>query len=163
MKQIADMSRAAQLPVLLVTVLLGGAAALTPNQMAPDFTLQDSAGKPWSLAAHLGRERLLVVGRPSGSALDEYARQAAVLKTYDLRVVALLLPGDAELKRPSTSTLTLLADPGGKVAARYGRAALIGKDRGVKATYPAPPNLSDVLELVDRMPMRQQERLNRGK
>jgi peroxiredoxin len=153
------MLRAASIFMLLI----GGASALTLNQPAPDFTLEDSAGRPWPLAAHLGRERLLVVSRPSGSALDEYARQAAVLKDRDVRVVALLPPGDAALNRPSTPTLTLLADPGGKVAARYGRAALIGKDRGVKAVYPAPPSLSDVLELVDQMPMRQQERLNRGK
>lgn len=145
----------------IFTLLIGGASALTLNQIAPDFTLQDSAGKPWPLAAHLGRERLLVVSQPSGSTLDEYARQAAVLRDRDVRVVALLPPGDAQLKRPSIPTMTLLVDPGGRVAARYGRAALIGKDRGVKAVYPAPPSLSDVLGLVDGMPMRQQERRNR--
>ena len=147
----------------LLLLLLGGASALTLNRPAPDFILSDAAGKPWPLAAHLGRERLLVVSRPSGSVLDEYVRQAAVLRDRDVRVVALLLPGDAGLKRPSTATLPLLVDPGGRVAARYGRAALVGKDRGVKATYPAPPSLSEVLGLVDRMPMRQQERQDRGK
>ncbi|WP_425145574.1 DUF4174 domain-containing protein [Deinococcus sp.] len=99
---------------------------------------------------------------PSGSALDEYARQAAVLKNYDLHVVALLPPGDAGLKRPPSAALTLLADPGGRVAARYGKAALIGKDGGVKASYATPPSLTAVLALIDTMPMRQQEGRSRG-
>ena len=58
---------------------------------------------------------------------------------------------------------SLLADLGGRVAARYGRAALIGKDRGVKASYASPPSLSTVQGLIDTMPMRQQERRARGR
>jgi peroxiredoxin len=165
--------------VALFALLAGGASALNSNpnpnpnlklnlnQIAPDFTLPDAAGKAWHLAAHLGRDRLLVVSQPPGSTLDEYTRQAAVLKDYDLWVVALMLPGDPALKsaleRPASEHLVVLADPGGKVTARYGRAALIGKDRGVKAMYSAVPNLNDVLELVNSMPMRQQERREQGR
>ena len=147
---------------LSLLLTFGSVSALTPKQPAPRFTLADSAGQPWSLAAHLGRERLLLLAAPSIAELDGWARQAALLANYDLRVVALLLPGDARLNRPPSPALTLLADPGGRVAARVGRAALIGKDGGVKASYATPPSLTAVLALIDTMPMRQQERRSRG-
>lgn len=85
------------------------------------------------------------------------------LQVRDLRVVALLPPNDARLNGPQTLTLTLLADPAGAVAQQYGPATLIGKDGGVKARYTAPPALKTVLRLVDSMPMRQQERRERGR
>ena len=141
----------------LQNILLAGLAA------APGFVLNDALGLPWALSAHLGRERFLIVSRPSAAYLAEVRRQDAALQVRDLRVVALLPPGDARLKGPQTLTLTLLADPGGKVAAQYGPAALIGKDTGIKARYAAPPDLSAVLDTVDGMPMRQQERRVRGR
>ncbi len=130
---------------------------------APGFVLNDAAGQPWALSAHLGRERLLIVSRPPSAYLDEVRRQDAALQVRDLRVVALLPPGDARLGGPPTLSLTLLLDPGGKVASGYGPAALIGKDGGVKARYGAPPQLQTVLGTVDSMPMRQQERRVRGR
>ena len=150
-------------PVALSAFLLGTVSALTLNQIAPTFTLPDGKGQPWNLADHLGRERLLVVSAPSAAYLNEIADQAGLLQNRDLRVVALTLPGDAALKRPASPMLTVLADLGGRVAARYGRAALIGKDRGVKASYASLPSLSTVLGLIDTMPMRQQERKARGR
>lgn len=141
----------------------GNVSALPLNSAAPAFTLADAKGQPWHLADHLGRERILVVPRPGARYLDDVTQQAGLLRDRDLRVVALLSPGDPALKRPQTAALTLLSDPGGRVAARYGQSVLIGKDRGVKALYPAPPSLSAVLELVDAMPMRQQERQQRGR
>lgn len=141
----------------------GNVSALPPNSPAPTFTLSDAKGQPWRLADHLGRERLLVVSAPTATYLGELATQAELLRDRDLRVVALLPPGDPELKRPSTATLTLLADPGGRVAAWYGRAVLVGKDRGVKASYALLPSLNTVLALIDAMPMRQREQRNRRK
>lgn len=146
-----------------VLTLLGSAAALSVNAPAPDFSLNAPGGQPWHLSDHLGRERLLVVLRPGAAYLDTVVRQAELLQDRDLRVVALLPSGDPALKRPQTPALTLLSDPGGRVAARYGQSVLIGKDRGVKAVYPNPPSLSAVLEHVDTMPMRQQERRTRGR
>lgn len=149
----------------LKTVLL--AAAVSGAAASPAFVLRDAAGQNWSLQGHLGRERLLIVSGPSAAYLAEVRRRDVALQIRDLRVVALLPPGDARLNGPPTLTLTLLADPGGTVdstvAAQYGPAALIGKDGGVKVRYPAPPTLSAVLNTVDGMPMRQQERRERGR
>ena len=157
------MSRSVFGPLAALMTVVGSVSALPVNSPVPAFTLPDALGQPWKLADHLGRERLLVVSQPSAAYLDEIVRQAGLLRDRDLRVVALALPGDPALKRPSTATLTLLADPGGKVAARYGRAALIGKDRGVKAVYTTFPDLNNVLGLIDTMPMRQQEQRTRGR
>ena len=139
------------------TLLLAGLASATP------FVLNDSAGQKWALSAALGRERLLIVSQPSAAYLAEVRRQNVELQVRDLRVVALLPPGDARLNGSQTLTLTLLSDPGGKVAAQYGPAALIGKDTGIKARYNAPPALNTVLGTVDAMPMRQQEKRVRGR
>lgn len=130
--------------------------------LAP-FTLNNGSGQPWSLAAALGRERVLIVRNPSAAYLAEVRRQDTELQVRDLRVVALLPPGDARLNGPRTLMLTLLADPGGKVGAQYGPAALIGKDRGIKARYTAAPPLNTVAALIDTMPMRAQERAQRGR
>ena len=146
----------------LKTVLLA-AAVSSLAAASPAFVLGDAAGRSWSLQAHLGRERLLIVSSPSAAYLAEVRRQDAALQVRDLRVVALLPPGDARLNGPASLMLTSLADPGGEVAAQYGPAVLIGKDGGVKARYPAPPALSAVLDTVDAMPMRQQERRERGR
>lgn len=143
--------------LLAVTALGSGLAG------AASFTLQTGAGRAWSLSGVLGRERVLVVNRPLAAYLAEMRRQDTALQVYDLRVVALLPPGDARLNGPGTPMLTLLADPGGRVGAGYGPAALIGKDGGVKARYKAPPSLKTVGALIDTMPMRQQERRERGR
>ncbi|WP_161883285.1 DUF4174 domain-containing protein [Deinococcus alpinitundrae] len=146
------------LKTVLLTAAVSGLTAASPA-----FVLSDAAGKSWSLQAHLGRERLLIVSSPSAAYLAEVRRQDAALQVRDLRVVALLPPGDARFDGPRTLMLTLLADPGGSVAAQYGPAALIGKDTGVKARYAAPPALGAVLGTIDSMPMRQQERRERGR
>ncbi|MEF2280015.1 DUF4174 domain-containing protein [Deinococcus sp. YIM 134068] len=144
------------LPVALALLSVGVVTA------AP-FTLKTAGGTPWSLASVLGRERVLVVNNPTVSYLAEVRRQDVELQVRDLRVVALLPPGDARLNVPRTLMLTLLADPGGRAGAPYGRTALIGKDRGVKARYRSLPDLETVLGLIDTMPMRQQERRERGR
>ncbi|GGR44294.1 hypothetical protein GCM10008959_01570 [Deinococcus seoulensis] len=139
------------------TLLLALAATASP------FTLGDSAGRPWSLSSALGRERILIVRNPSAAYLNTVRAQDTALQVRDLRVVALLPPDDARLNGPRTLMLTLLADPGGRIGAQYGPATLIGKDRGIKARYPAPPALNTVAALIDTMPMRQQERQQRGR
>ena len=143
---------------VLLAAAVSGLAAATPA-----FVLSDAAGRSWSLQQHLGRERLLIVSSPSAAYLAEVRRQDIALQVRDLRVVALLPPGDTRLSGPAALMLTLLADPGGTVTAQYGPATLIGKDSGVKARYPAPPALGAVLGTVDGMPMRQQERRERGR
>ncbi|MDV6374452.1 DUF4174 domain-containing protein [Deinococcus arenicola] len=130
--------------------------------LALGFTLQTGQGQPWSLASVLGKERILIVNNPPAAYLAEARRQDASLQVRDLRVVALLPPGDARLNGPRTLMLTLLADPGGRIGAQYGRAALIGKDTGIKARYKTLPALNTVAALVDTMPMRRQERGERG-
>ena len=131
--------------------------------IASPFTLGDSAGRPWSLSSALGRERILIVRNPSAAYLNAVRAQDTALQVRDLRVVALLPPDDARLNGPRTLMLTLLADPGGRIGAQYGPATLIGKDRGIKARYPAPPALNPGGALIDTMPMRQQERPQRGR
>ena len=157
------MSRSVFGPLAALVTAAGSASALIVNSSAPAFTLPDALGQPWKMADHLGRERLLVVSQPSAAYLDELTRQAELLRDRDLRVVALTLSGDPALKRSAGPTFTVLADPGGKVAARYGRAVLIGKDRSVKASYASLPSLTTVLGLIDTMPMRQQEQRTRGR
>jgi hypothetical protein len=149
------------LPALVT--FIGSVSALPTNSPAPTFTLADGKGQPWKLADHLGRERLLVVGAPSVAYLDDLVRQAGLLQDRDLRVVALVPPGDAALKRSPSPMLTVLSDPGGRVSARSGRAVLIGKDRSVKASYASFPSLNAVLGLIDTMPTRQQEQRTRGR
>ena len=137
---------------------LAAALALSAGMAdAAPFTLQTAQGQPWSLASVLGKERVLIVSNPPATYLAEVRRQDAALQMRDLRVVALLPPGDARLNGPQTLMLTLLADPGGRVGAGYGRAALIGKDTGVKARYQSFPALNTVAALIDTMPMRRQE------
>ena len=143
--------------------LLAVAALGTGLAGAAPFTLQTGAGQAWSLSGVLGRERVLIVNRPSAAYLAGMRRQDTALQVYDLRVVALLPPGDARLNGPATPMLTLLADPGGRVGAGYGPAALIGKDGGVKARYKSLPALNTVAGLIDTMPMRQQEKRARGR
>ncbi|MGY2894551.1 DUF4174 domain-containing protein [Deinococcus sp. UYEF24] len=157
------MSRSVSGPLAALVTVIGSVSALPVNSSAPTFTLIDGKGQPWKLTDHLGRERLLVVGAPSAAYLDEIVRQTGLLQDRDLRVVVLVLPGDAALKRRGSPMLTVLSDPGGRVAARYGRAVLIGKDRGVKASYASLPSLNAVLGLIDTMPMRQQEQRTRGR
>ncbi len=143
---------------------LAAAVALSAGLAeAAAFTLQTAQGQPWSLAGVLGRERVLIVNNPPASYLDEARRQDTELQVPDLRVVALLPPGDARLKGPVALMLTLLADPGGKVGAQYGRAVLIGKDTGIKVRYQTFPALNTVAALVDTMPMRRQEQRVRGR
>ena len=143
---------------------LAAAVALSAGLAdAASFTLQTPQDQPWSLSSVLGRERVLIVSNPPAAYLTEVRRQDSDLQVRDLRVVALLPPGDARLNGPQSLMLTLLADPGGRVGAQYGRAALIGKDTGIKARYQTFPALNTVVALVDTMPMRQQERRERGR
>lgn len=143
---------------------LAAAVALSASlASAAPFTLQTAQGQPWALASVLGRERILIVSNPPATYLAEVRRQDAALQVRDLRVVALLPPGDARLNGPQTPMLTLLADPGGTVGAQYGPAALIGKDTGIKARYRTFPALNTVAALIDTMPMRRQEQRERGR
>ncbi|MFC6750861.1 DUF4174 domain-containing protein [Deinococcus sp. A31D244] len=148
-----------------LTALLTAATLGTPGipALATPFTLTGADGRRWSLSSALGRERLLVVRNPSAAYLNAVRAQDTALQVRDLRVVALLPPDDARLNGPRTLMLTLLADPGGRIGTQYGPATLIGKDRGIKARYPAPPALNTVGALIDTMPMRQQERQQRGR
>ena len=156
------MSRSVSGPLAALVTVIGSVSALPVGSPAPTFTLADGKGQPWKLADHLGRERLLVVSAPSAVYLDDILRQTGLLQERDLQVVDLVVPGDAALKREVGPMLTVLSGPEGKVAVRYGRAVLIGKDRGVKASYASLPGLNAVLGLIDVMPMRQQEQLTRG-
>ncbi len=143
---------------------LAAAVALSAGLAdAAPFTLQTPQGQPWSLSSVLGRERVLIVSNPPAAYLTEVRRQDTDLQVRDLRVLALLPPGDARLNGPQSLMLTLLADPGGRVGAQYGRAALIGKDAGIKARYQSFPALKTVAALIDTMPMRRQERRERGR
>ncbi|GHF56967.1 hypothetical protein HNQ07_003726 [Deinococcus metalli] len=139
-------------------------ALLAVAALAAPFTLNEGgANRPWSLTSALGRERVLIVRNPPAAYLNDLRAQDTALQVRDLRVVALLPPGDPRLTGPRTLMLTVLADPGGTVGAQYGPAALIGKDRHIKARYPGPPRLETVGALIDTMPMRQQERRERGR
>ncbi len=151
------------MPRLTRFVPLVASLVLSAGVAAPAFTLQTARGQPWALSEVLGRERILIVRNPPAAYLAGVRRQDAELQVRDLRVVALLPPGDGRLDGPPSLMLTLLADPGGRVGARYGRATLIGKDTGIKARYAVLPALNTVAALVDTMPMRRQERLQRGR
>lgn len=149
------------MPILcsvLAAALLGAGVA-----DAASLTLPTAQNQPWSLGQSLWRERVLIVRNPSAAYLQEMRREDAELQVRDLRIVALLPPGDTRLNGPKTLMLTLLVDAGGKVGQQYGPATLIGKDGGVKAKYKALPTLQTVNALIDTMPMRQQERRTRGR
>ncbi|THF71572.1 DUF4174 domain-containing protein [Deinococcus sp. Arct2-2] len=130
---------------------------------AASFTLPTAQRQVWSLGQALWRERVLIVRNPPAAYLQAMRRQDAELQVRDLRIVALLPPGDPRLTGPHTLMLTLLVDEGGKVGKQYGPATLIGKDGGVKAKYGVLPTLQTVNALIDTMPMRQQEQRVRGR
>ncbi|UQN09615.1 DUF4174 domain-containing protein [Deinococcus sp. QL22] len=130
---------------------------------AASLTLPTAQNQTWSLSQALWRERVLIVRNPSAAYLQEMRRQDAELQVRDLRIVALLPPADARLNGPRTLTLTLLVDAGGKVGQQFSPATLVGKDGGVKATYKSLPTLQTVNALIDTMPMRLQERRERGR
>lgn len=170
------MSRAAALALgtVLCCPVVGTALSIS-SVLAPAFILPDAQGRAFALASVLGRERLLVLAAPPAAYLATLRLRRAQLRDRDLRVLALLPPGDSRLRAPSTAQVTLLADSGGQVAARLGLARLnlarlnlgagllIGKDRGIKARYATLPSLQQVLITIDGMPMRQQERQQRGR
>jgi hypothetical protein len=143
---------------LLAAALLGSGVA-----DAVSLTLPTAHNQSWSLGQALWRERVLIVRNPPAAYLQEMRRQDAELQVRDLRIVALLPPGDARLNSPPTLMLTLLLDEGGGAGQQFGPATLIGKDGGVKARYEALPTLATVNALIDTMPMRQQERRVRGR
>lgn len=115
-----------------------------------------------SLEQDLGRDRLLIVFNPPGVYLDNVRLKAKGYIERDLRVLVIVPPDSPLLKRQVAAPLTVLADPGGRVAAQYGaqrsrRSYLVGKDTGIKGVYGTPPDTQELFTTIDGMPMRRQE------
>ena len=159
------MTRALTLLALALLLTSAGAAPAL-NGRPPDFTLKAANGQPVQLRSLLGRSRLLIAFAPDEAALRHVARSAQGYLDRDLRVLAVVPPGSKLLDEKWAAPITLLPDPGAKVQAAYGgagRAYLIGKDGGIKGVYGGLPEASELFATIDGMPMRQQERRERGR
>ncbi len=155
------------LTLLALALLLSSAGAAPDlNGRPPDFTLKAADGQTVHLRSVLGRSRLLIALAPDEAALREVQAAAQGYLDRDLRVLAVVPPGATLLTVPWAAPITVLSDPGGKVQAAYGgakRSYLIGKDGGIKGVYGGLPGAQELFATIDGMPMRQQERRERGR
>lgn len=154
------MSRRLAAALALSTV--ASAAPLALNDRPPAFALQAGTGARVSLGQHLGRDRLLIVFGPPARYLDDVRQRAKDYLERDLQVLVIVPPDSPLLKQKVAAPLSVLADPGGRVAALYGaqngpRSYLVGKDTGIKGVYGAPPDAQELFTTIDGMPMRRQE------
>lgn len=109
------------------------------KQSAPDFTLTDADGQPFSLLEHRG-ERLLLVFYPGDDTpvctrqLCDYRDGVEQFADLGVRVVG-ISADDAASHRAFRDKyqlpFVLLSDPDLSVAERYGCKGLIGMKRGV--------------------------------
>ena len=109
------------------------------KQSAPDFTLTDADGQPFSLPEHRG-ERLLLVFYPGDDTpvctrqLCDYRDGVEQFADLGVRVVG-ISADDAASHRAFRDKyqlpFVLLSDPDLSVAERYGCKGLIGMKRGV--------------------------------
>lgn len=113
--------------------------ALQLNETAPDFTLEDQDGKPFSLREQRGRRLILAFYPGDGTPvctrqLCEYRDGIEEFSGLGVEVVG-LSRDDAESHRGFRARhklpFRLLSDPDMEVAGQYGCKGLIGMKRGV--------------------------------
>jgi len=112
---------------------------LEVGDKAPDFTLTDDTGAPFTLSAQRG-EKLLLVFYPGDNTpvctkqLCDYRDGVEAFAGLGVRVVGISSDGadtHRKFKAKHRLPFTLLSDPGLKVAARYDCKGLLGMKRGV--------------------------------
>ena len=116
------------------------------------------------LAVYQDQKRLLLIFAPSSTQAD-YEQQHTLLRGHeaaceerDLLVFHLFADGisyagEVQVDAQSTADLRRHFD----IARRAFHLVLIGKDGGVKWQAAQPTPLAQIFEIIDRMPMRQQE------
>jgi thioredoxin-dependent peroxiredoxin len=114
-----------------ITGLVGvaGAAELKPGEAAPEFTLQGSDGKKYSLEDFRGKQVVVLAWFPKaftpGCTLEckSFGAHDAPLKAYDVAYFTISVD-DAETNHKFAQSLSvdfpILSDPQGKVARAYG-------------------------------------------
>lgn len=112
---------------------------------APAFTLQDSSGQDWSLAAQLGKMVILVFGRgeycPTGRA--EFARWSSYARLFPKLncTAAFVVNGGrdehARFAEESRISLPILIDEGGNLGEAYGVYGVNSREAGYPG-YKAP-------------------------
>jgi len=130
----------------------------------PLFTLQ-SGGAGFELSQALGRDRILIAFSPSLGWLQQVARREGELADYQRQVLAVTC-ALLDLAPQSSAWLHIGAVEASEASVLevYGvgegeaRAFLIGKDGGVKRVFAGRVVLSEVLALIDAMPMRRAQR-----
>lgn len=136
--------------------------SLQPDALAPLFALLQADGSRFELAQALGRARILIAFNSSLGWLQNVARREAELADYQLQVLA-VAPQLLPIAPPSLDWLHIGTSDMAQVLEAYGVregeevAFLVGKDRFVKRVYTGGFSLSEVLALIDTMPMRRQE------
>ena len=130
-----------------------GTASVTisPNRNQPQIV---------SLRQFLHRKRIAVVFSPTKASLDQIASQG--YDERDLVIIAVMPPKDP-IWAVTTPPLYLLRDESGSIRHDY-RAApgltsfyLIGKDGTIKMARHEFPSNKELFEVIDAMPMRQEE------
>ncbi len=112
---------------------------LSPGQPAPDFTLIADDGRPWTLSAARGR-RILLVFYPGDDTpvctaqLCDYRDGVEAFAGLGVDVVGISTDSSdshRRFKQRHDLPFTLLTDPGGEVAKRYGAWGMLGMKRAV--------------------------------
>jgi peroxiredoxin Q/BCP len=113
---------------------------LKVDDLAPTFQLKDDAGKTWSLSDHVGKKWVVVYFYPGdftpGCTAQAKAFNESMAKLTERGVEVVGISGDsvemhAKFKKDQKLGFTLLADPTGEAAKKFG--VPVGKGATVKA------------------------------
>jgi peroxiredoxin Q/BCP len=129
------MKHLARLVAISLFLFASSAVALEVGQKAPDFQLQGSDGKTYSLADFAGKRGFVLAWFPKAftsgctAELEDLRDNAAAIDAYDASVFMVSLdPPDknAEFAKSVDAKQVLLSDVGGEVASAYGVGGLGG-------------------------------------
>ena len=129
------MKRLARLLPVSLLFFASSAVALEVGQRAPDFALQGSDGKSYSLADFVGKRGFVLAWFPKAftsgctAELEDLRDNAAAIDAYDAAVFMVSLDApdkNAEFAKSVDAKQVLLSDVGGSVASAYGVGGLGG-------------------------------------
>lgn len=148
---------------------------LNENSRPPLFTLPDTQGQSVRLDTFLRRKRIVLLAIPAGPGLQGTAflraarEHRAEFDARDLVVLALAPPQSPLFPSFDASPVHMLHDANARIAHAYGGSSgtpafyLIGKDGGIKLASRTFPSLRELFAAIDAMPMRREERSQRGR